>query len=135
MADHARRRGPPSGHPLAPKGEGSLRVIATAKDAAAEAGPARVLHHRTRLGIVSALAGVDALTFVELRDLLQTTDGNLSVHARKLEEAGLVSCTKSFAERRPRSDYRLTAAGQRTLLRYLAHMEALIAATRSALKR
>ena len=135
MADHARRRGPPSGRPLAPKGEGSLRVIATAKDAAAEAGPARVLHHRTRLGIVSALAGVDALTFVELRDLLQTTDGNLSVHARKLEEAGLVSCTKSFAERRPRSDYRLTAAGQRTLLRYLAHMEALIAATRSALKR
>ena len=133
MAEHARRRGPPSGRPLAPKGEGLLRVIATAKDA--EAGPARVLHHRTRLGIVSALAGVDALTFVELRNLLQTTDGNLSVHARKLEEAGLVSCTKSFAERRSRSDYRLTAAGQRTLLRYLAHMEALIAATRSALKR
>jgi DNA-binding HxlR family transcriptional regulator len=135
VADHARRRGPPSGHASTQKGAGALRGVASPGDTAADADPARVLHHRMRLGIVSALAGVEALTFVELRDLLQTTDGNLSVHARKLEEAGLVSCTKSFADRRPRSDYRLTAAGQRTLLRYLAHMEALIAATRSALKR
>lgn len=102
---------------------------------AGQDGPDQVLHHRLRLGIASALAGAGSLTFVELRDLLQTSDGNLSVHARRLEEAGLVSCSKSFAERRPRSDYRLTAAGQRALRRYLDHMEALIAATRSVLKR
>lgn len=94
-----------------------------------------VLHHRLRLGIASALAGAGSLTFVELRDLLQTTDGNLSVHARRLEDAGLVTCAKSFADRRPRSDYRLTAAGQRALRHYLDHMEALIASARSALKR
>jgi DNA-binding MarR family transcriptional regulator len=97
--------------------------------------PDDVLHHRLRLGIASALAGAGSLTFVELRDLLQTSDGNLSVHARRLEEAGLLTCAKSFADRRPRSDYRLTAAGQRSLRRYLDHMEALIAAARSALKR
>jgi DNA-binding MarR family transcriptional regulator len=94
-----------------------------------------VLHHRMRLGIVSALASVDTLTFVELRELLKTTDGNLSVHARKLEDAGLVSCTKSFTERRPRSDYRVTPEGLRALRRYLAHMEAVIEATRTALER
>jgi DNA-binding MarR family transcriptional regulator len=94
-----------------------------------------VLHHRLRLGIASALAGAGAMTFVELRDLLKATDGNLSVHARKLEEAGLVSCTKSYADRRPRTDYRLTAAGHRALRRYLDHMEALIASARSALGR
>lgn len=102
---------------------------------AAHDGPDDVLHHRLRLGIASALAGAGSLTFVELRDLLQTSDGNLSVHARRLEEAGLLTCAKSFADRRPRSDYRLTTAGQRALRRYLDHMEALIAAARSALKR
>ena len=94
-----------------------------------------LLHDRMRLGIVSALAGTDAISFVELKALLDTTDGNLSVHARKLEDAGYVSCTKSFAERRPRSEYRLTALGRRSLQRYLDHMQAVIETTRRALKR
>jgi DNA-binding MarR family transcriptional regulator len=83
-----------------------------------------------RLGIVSALAVHESLAFTELRALLQLTDGNLSVHARKLEEAGYVACRKSFEGRVPRTDYRLTAAGRRALERYLDHMEALIRATR-----
>jgi len=86
-----------------------------------------LIHHRLRLGMVSALAANDSLTFTELRDLLRTTDGNLSVHARKLEDAGYVACTKQFAARRPRTDYRLTTAGRHALQRYLSHMEALIA--------
>jgi DNA-binding HxlR family transcriptional regulator len=94
-----------------------------------------LLHDRMRLGIVSVLAGTDSATFVELKQLLGTTDGNLSVHARKLEDAGYVSCTKSFAERRPRSDYRLTPLGRRALQRYLDHMEALIETTRRNLRR
>ena len=100
---------------------------------AAEAGPPdldRLIHERMRLGIVSALAGADSLTFNELKALLATTDGNLSVHARKLEDAGYVACTKTFEGRVPRTDYRLTAAGRRALERYLDHMEALIRATR-----
>jgi DNA-binding MarR family transcriptional regulator len=83
-----------------------------------------------RLGIVSALAVNDRLTFNELKQLLQTTDGNVSVHARKLEEAGYVSCHKSFDGRVPRTEYKLTAAGKKALERYLSHMEALIHATR-----
>lgn len=94
-----------------------------------------ILHHRLRLGMVSALAGAGTLTFVELRALLRTTDGNLSVHARRLEDAGYVSCAKSFAERRPRTEYRLSAAGRRALQRYLDHMAALIATTRQTLER
>ena len=90
----------------------------------------RLIHERLRLGIVSALAVSDSLTFVELKGLLKTTDGNLSVHARKLEEAGYVSCTKSFEGRLPRTAYRLTANGRRALERYLDHMEAIIRATR-----
>jgi DNA-binding HxlR family transcriptional regulator len=90
----------------------------------------RLIHERMRLGIVSALAVNDALTFNELKALLKTTDGNLSVHARKLEEAAYISCTKSFDGRLPRTEYRLTAAGRRALERYLDHMEALIRATR-----
>ena len=97
--------------------------------------PDGLLHHRMRLGIVSALAGTDALTFVELRELLETTDGNLSVHARRLEDAGYIACAKSFAERRPRTEYRLAPAGRRALERYLAHMEALIAVARHSLQR
>ena len=89
----------------------------------------RLIHERLRLGIVSALAVNDSLTFNELKKLLQTTDGNLSVHARKLEEAQYVTCTKSFEKRLPRTEYRLTPAGRRALERYLAHMEALIEAT------
>jgi len=90
----------------------------------------RVIHERTRLGIVSALAVNDALSFTELKTLLKTTDGNLSVHARKLEHADYVSCTKSFEGRMPRTEFRLTAAGRRALQTYLDHMEALIRATR-----
>ncbi|MEP6692858.1 MAG: transcriptional regulator [Gemmatimonadaceae bacterium] len=94
-----------------------------------------LIHHRMRLGIVSALAGTDSLTFNELKGLLATTDGNLSVHARKLEEAHYVTCTKSFESRRPRTEYRLAPAGRRALQRYLDHMEALIQATRTTLAR
>ena len=90
----------------------------------------RVIHERMRLGIVSALAVNESLTFNDLKRLMNTTDGNLSVHARKLEDAGYVACTKSFEGRVPRTEYRLTAPGRRALERYLDHMEALIRATR-----
>lgn len=92
----------------------------------------RVIHERIRLAITSALAVNEALTFRDLKGLLKTTDGNLSVHCRKLEDAQYVVCTKSFAGRTPRSEYRLTAAGRKALERYLDHMEALIRATRDA---
>ena len=94
-----------------------------------------LLHNRMRLGIVSALAAAESLTFNDLKGLMQTTDGNLSVHARKLEEAQYVVCVKSFAGRRPRTEYRLAARGRRALERYLDHMEALVRTTRSALGR
>jgi DNA-binding HxlR family transcriptional regulator len=90
----------------------------------------RLIHERMRLAIVSALAVNEVLSFNELKRLLETTDGNLSVHARKLEEAGYVGCTKSFDGRLPRTDYRLTPVGRQALERYLAHMEALIHSTR-----
>ena len=106
------------------------RASATAAAARAESQSAveldRVIHERVRLAIVSALAGAPALTFNELKALLEITDGNLSVHARKLEEAGFVACDKTFVDRVPRTEYRLTAAGRRALDAYLAHMEALI---------
>jgi DNA-binding MarR family transcriptional regulator len=89
----------------------------------------RVIHERTRLGMVSAVN--DSLTFAQLKDLLQATDGNLSVHARKLEEAGYVAVNKGFEGRVPRTEYRLSASGRRALEKYLSHMEALIQATRS----
>ncbi|HEX6992092.1 MAG TPA: transcriptional regulator [Gemmatimonadales bacterium] len=92
----------------------------------------RVIHERMRLAIVSALAVNATLSFTELKALLKTTDGNLSVHARKLENAGYIACNKSFEGRLPRTDYRLTAAGRRALEHYLSHMEALIEATRKA---
>jgi len=90
----------------------------------------RLIHERVRLGIVSALAVNRSLTFNELKAMLKTTDGNLSVHARKLEEADYIVCTKSFDGRLPNTEYRLAAAGRRALERYLNHMEALIRATR-----
>ena len=90
----------------------------------------RLIHERLRLGIVSALAVNDQLTFNDLKRLLQTTDGNLSVHARKLEDAHYVTCDKTFEGRIPRTEYRLTAAGRRALEKYLFHMEALIKAVR-----
>ncbi|MGA8144695.1 MAG: transcriptional regulator [Candidatus Acidiferrales bacterium] len=90
----------------------------------------RLIHERTRLAIISALAVNASLTFNELKELLGASDGNLSVHARKLEDAGYVACTKSFAGRMPKTEFRLTAAGRRALEKYLNHMEALIQATR-----
>ena len=90
----------------------------------------RLIHERVRLGIVSALAVNRSLTFNELKALLKTTDGNLSVHARKLEEANYIVCTKSFDGRLPKTQYRLAGAGRKALERYLNHMEALIRATR-----
>jgi DNA-binding HxlR family transcriptional regulator len=88
----------------------------------------RVIHERLRLGIVSALAVNDALTFNELKRLLETSDGNLSVHARKLEDAGYIDCSKSFEGRMPRTEYKLTVAGRKALDRYVNHMEAMIKA-------
>jgi DNA-binding HxlR family transcriptional regulator len=94
-----------------------------------------LLHHRMRLGMVSALAAADALGFNELKTLLQTSDGNLSVHARRLEDAGYVTCTKTFENRRPHTDYRLTTRGRQALGRYLGHMEAIIRAAKDTLGR
>ena len=90
----------------------------------------RLLHDRMRLGIVSALAAGDEMSFTDLKAALNATDGNLSVHARKLEEAGYVACTKTFSGRTPRTDYKLTSAGRRALEKYLDHMDALIKAAR-----
>ena len=92
----------------------------------------RIIHERLRLGIVSALSVNRSLTFNELKKLLDTTDGNLSVHARKLEEAGYISCEKKFEGRLPRTEYRLTQQGRAALDSYLTHMEALIRATRQS---
>jgi DNA-binding HxlR family transcriptional regulator len=86
----------------------------------------RLIHERMRLGIVSALAANESLTFNDLKSLMNTTDGNLSVHARKLEEGGYIACTKSFEGRTPKTEYKLTATGKRALENYLSHMETLI---------
>jgi DNA-binding MarR family transcriptional regulator len=111
--------------------EKSKQGTVSARPAAAEASSLdRLIHERTRLAIVSALAVNASLTFNELKELLRVTDGNLSVHARKLEDAGYIGCTKSFAGRMPKTEYRLTPAGRRALEKYLDHMEALIRATR-----
>lgn len=91
----------------------------------------RMIHEQMRLGIVSALAVNDTLSFTDLKDLLKTTDGNLSVHARKLEEAEYIHCSKSFSGRQPRTEYRLSALGRRALDRYLDQMEALIRSART----
>jgi DNA-binding transcriptional ArsR family regulator len=90
----------------------------------------RLIYERVRLGIMSALATNDELTFNELKALFDVSDGNLGAHARKLEEAGYVACTKSFEARRPKSCYRITQVGRKALLRYLEHIEAVIKATR-----
>jgi DNA-binding MarR family transcriptional regulator len=110
--------------------EKSKRVVAPARPAENATNLDRLIHERTRLAIISALAVNDSLTFNELKQLLSATDGNLSVHARKLEDAGYISCAKSFANRLPKTEYRLSAAGRRALEKYLDHMEALIRATR-----
>jgi DNA-binding HxlR family transcriptional regulator len=97
-----------------------------------EAGFDRLIYERVRLGIMSALAMNERLTFNELKSLFDVSDGNLGAHARKLEEAGYVVCTKSFEDRRPKSEYRITPIGKKALLRYLEHIEAVIKATRRA---
>ena len=124
-----RGRGAVEGTPASP------RKRAPAAAAAARPGRAggsldHLIHHRMRLGMVSALAAAETLTFNELKAVLGATDGNLSVHARKLEEADYIVCTKSFAGRVPKTEYQLTEAGRRALEGYLAHMEALIRALR-----
>ncbi|HEX9408953.1 MAG TPA: transcriptional regulator [Methylomirabilota bacterium] len=90
----------------------------------------RLIHERLRLGILSALAVNDSLTFRELKGLMRATDGNLSVHARKLEQARYIACAKSYQDRMPKTEFRITELGRRALLRYLDHMEALISAMR-----
>ena len=98
--------------------------------ASGQSGFDRLIYERVRLGIMSALATNEELTFNELKSLFNASDGNLGAHARKLEEAGYVACTKSFEARRPKSIYKITAAGRKALLRYLEHIEAVIKATR-----
>jgi DNA-binding MarR family transcriptional regulator len=115
-----------------PREEKAKRSTPRAQLAEAATNLDRVIHERTRLGILSALAVNASLAFSELKGLLGATDGNLSVHARKLEDAGYISCTKSFVGRVPKTEYRLMPAGRRALERYLDHMEALIRATREA---
>ena len=107
--------------------------VSTGMDAAAGA-PAldRLVHDRVRLGILSALAVSDGLGFTELRGILDTTDGNLSAHARKLEDAGYIAVDKSFRDRLPYTEYRLTAAGRAALENYLDHMESLVRAVRGS---
>ena len=119
-------REPAVNSPGDPKGPRALRPPGAAK--VAELDP--LIHERMRLAIVSALAVNDTLSFNDLKGILKTTDGNLSVHARKLEQAGYLTCKKYFAGRIPRTDFRLTAGGRRALEKYLKHMEALIASTR-----
>ena len=92
----------------------------------------KVIHERMRLGIISALAANEKLSFTELKNLLNTTDGNISVHARKLEEAGYLTCEKSFKGRTPLTEYAITKEGKKALERYLNHMEALINAMKNA---
>jgi DNA-binding transcriptional ArsR family regulator len=107
----------------------------SARDAAAKPLPQRLdrlIHDRTRLAILAALAASEPLAFTDLKAITGSTDGNLSVHARRLEDAGYLHCDKSFAGRTPRTEYRLSAAGRRALEKYLEHMDALIRATRAA---
>ncbi|HEX6213412.1 MAG TPA: transcriptional regulator [Vicinamibacterales bacterium] len=111
--------------------EGASRRFAAASVPEIATGLDRLLHDRVRLGIVSALAAGDQMSFTDLKSALNATDGNLSVHARKLEEAGYVACEKTFAGRTPRTDYKLTASGRRALEKYLDHMDAIIKAART----
>jgi DNA-binding HxlR family transcriptional regulator len=120
--------------PKDPRGEGKAgRPLRSVKGKGGDDSPLgldRLIHERLRLGIVSALAVNDSLSFNDLKRLMDTSDGNLSVHARKLEEASYITCNKSFEGRVPRTSYSLTTLGRKALERYLDHMEALIRATR-----
>ena len=113
------------------KNDVALKVI-RGLSAAGNAGVDRVIHERMRLAIVSALSVNPSLSFMELKSLLDASDGNLSVHARKLEDAGYITCSKTFEDRHPRTEYCLTPQGRSALSRYLAHMEALVTAMKPA---
>jgi DNA-binding transcriptional ArsR family regulator len=117
-----RSRAPRQAHP--PGGKGTLPAAKRAPSRIPDLD--RLIHERIRLGIVSALAANESLSFAELKRLLETTDGNLSVHARKLEEAGYVACVKRFEARIPRTEFRITRAGREALERYLTHLDALV---------
>jgi DNA-binding HxlR family transcriptional regulator len=112
--------------PQKPLAEVTDQQVARTKEKSAAPNLDRLIHERLRLGIISALAANESLTFSDLKKLMNTTDGNLSVHARKLEEAGYISCTKFFEGRLPKTEYKLTAAGRSALEKYLSHMESLI---------
>ncbi len=121
-------------HALNPEDRSSTRAarVTTRRHGSSEAlSLDPVIHERVRLGIISALAVNDTLTFNDLKGLLEITDGNLSVHARKLEEAGYVRCTKSFVGRQPRTEFKLTTAGRRALENYLEQMESVIRSART----
>ena len=117
-------------------GAANVATVAAPKKKKAQAGSAveldKLIHERVRLAIVSALAGARSMSFNELKATLDITDGNLSVHARKLEEAGLVACEKTFVDRVPHTAFKLTPAGRKALDAYLAHMEALIQRVRES---
>ena len=117
--------------PVAPVSGNATKPVSVPRSPGSEdAGFDRLIYERVRLGIMSALAMNEQLTFNELKSLFDVSDGNLSAHARKLEEAGYVKCTKTFEARRPKSEYRITPIGKKALLRYLEHIEAVIKATR-----
>lgn len=124
------RRAPSRRAAARSQGANGLTIIGGLAKGEGPLGLDPLIHERTRLGIVSALAVEERLSFTKLRGLLGTTDGNLSAHARKLERAGYVTCAKSFRARIPHTEYRLTATGRKALGRYLDHMEALIRVTR-----
>ena len=107
----------------------SAKIVKAAETVSTELD--KLIHERLRLGIVSALAATESMSFGDLKSLLQTTDGNVSVHARKLEDAGYIVCEKSFKGRVPLTEYKITAEGRRALERYLNHMEALIRAMKA----
>jgi DNA-binding HxlR family transcriptional regulator len=112
--------------PQKPVAELTDQQVARTKEKSAAPNLDRLIHERLRLGIISALAANESMTFSDLKKLMNTTDGNLSVHARKLEEAGYISCTKFFEGRLPKTEYKLTTAGRSALEKYLSHMESLI---------
>ena len=118
--------------PQKPVAEVHNAQTSPAKEKSAAPNLDRLIHERLRLGIISALAANESLTFSDLKSLMNTTDGNLSVHARKLEEAGYISCTKFFEGRLPKTEYKLTAAGRSALQNYLSHMESLIKQMRNS---
>jgi DNA-binding HxlR family transcriptional regulator len=113
-------------HSTQKKSATDLREVADSKAKHLAPGLDRLIHERMRLGIVSALAANESLTFNNLKSLMNTTDGNLSVHARKLEDGGYIACIKSFEGRLPKTEYKITVAGRRALENYLSHMETLI---------